>query len=136
MTRRQDRWNEEYLYFQDDFDPYEEEFLMKPAIPVSHNMDAPLYYINYTNKRLQPGAEYVIFGVKKKDLEWDRTKAKKANQVAQASRAKVNTPRYFQEFLRSFYDKPNLEIICIMGGYNAATLYNFYVYGFKSEGAR
>jgi hypothetical protein len=128
----------------DYFDRFFEEEILKDALkyplPVSHNMDAPLPYTCYSNQRLKPGEAYVIFGCEKEGLnwvysdriwEWDRIKAEKANEAAKASEAKLNTPRYYQEFLRAFYDKPSLELICIMGGYNAATLYTFYCYGFR-----
>ncbi len=63
--------------------------------------------------------------------QWDRTKAEQANEVAKNSGANPRSPRYYQEFLRAFYDKPNLELVCVQGGYNAATLYDFYVYGYR-----
>lgn len=143
--RRRRYWDDRYWYFDDEFGFFEEKFFNEPAIPVSHNMDAPLMCINYTDNRFKPGAEYVIFGVKREKLEWiysdriwewDRTRAEKANEVAQASGARIGSPRYYQEFLRAFYDKPNLELVCIMGGYNAYTMYAFYVYGFRTEGAK
>jgi hypothetical protein len=127
-----------YTYWSDEFGSFHEELIS--VIDASQDIDAPLMRICNSDHRFQPGESYTIFGRDPSDLtwvysdrlwEWDRTRAEKANEAAKASGVTANTPRYYQEFLRAYYDKPELKLICIQGGYNAFTLYTFYVYGYK-----
>jgi|GEM_PF-6407855 len=126
---------------------FEGSFLgvVKPSLPRCHDLDAPLPSFSYSDQRLNAGEAYIIFGREEEDLnsvysdrlwEWDYVKAKAANASVQAAGVKINTPRYCQEFLRAYYDAPDLELVCIKGGYNAATLYNFYVYGYRKIASR
>jgi len=126
--------------YYDDDDLFSYEKVEQPKVWASQDIDAPLMVVNYSDRRFTPGNSQVIFGREERDLnwvysdhvwEWDRTKAEQANEVAKKSGANPRSPRYYQEFLRAFYSKPNLELVCVQGGYNAATLYAFYVYGYR-----
>ena len=46
---------------------------------------------------------------------------------------KVNTPKYFESFLRHYYDDNKLELVHILSGFNLSNGYPYLVYGFISS---
>jgi hypothetical protein len=41
------------------------------------------------------------------------------------------SPAFLQEFLRQYFDKPELELVHVMAGFNVSNGYPYQVYGYK-----
>ncbi len=89
--------------------------------------------------RSEPGAtkERVVFGLQDDRLTfnysdrllgWNHDKWKSSKQV---ERIPSETPRYWQEVLRKYWDDPGLELGCIITAINQANGYQYLVFGYK-----
>jgi hypothetical protein len=129
--------NENWYY---DDENYPEEIPQRRIVWASQDINAPLMVVNYNDKRFKPGIDRILFGREEEGLdwnyndrlwEWDYKKAQQSNLSARNSGVGFRTPLYYQEFLRAYFDQPNLELVCIKGGYNAQTLSEFHLYGYR-----
>lgn len=109
-------------------------------IYVTNNPDRLLAYPDYHSGVWR--SPQIIYGKKEEGLtweysdriwEWDYDKAKAASEQAITEGLRDRTARYMEKFLRFFYDKPDLELVCVLGGCNLASGFPYYVYGFKGQ---
>jgi hypothetical protein len=103
---------------------------------------APIHNINphYTNDRFRD-AQLVWGSANVKNggwdysdriLQWDYDKATKAWDKARA-KFTPNSPAFFQEYLRIFFDAPNLELVGVQAGFNVSNGYPYQVFGYRTN---
>lgn len=118
-----------YRFTEDDF---------RLSVPVTQNLDTVLPYAHYTDDRFKEAQ--VVFGSKQSGLSWDYSdrlqqwsyeKYEQACDAAKESGAKPRTARWALTMLRHYFDDQNLELGCIMTGFNLSNGYDYYVYGYR-----
>ena len=101
-------------------------------------------HMHYSDLKYAGGRERSLHGQKCKELtyvysdriwQWDYKKAEASAEKAKASEFPPNTVEWYEVFLSHFYDK-ELEIPHLMGGCNAATGYEFLVFGYCDKGTK
>lgn len=111
---------------------------LRPSVPCTQDLDARMAYAHYTDDRFKEAQ--VVYGRKEKDLSWDYSdrfygwdyqKAKAAAEYAVSQGSHGRTARFSLLFLQYFFDDPNLELVCVMTGFNVSNGYDYYVYGYR-----
>jgi hypothetical protein len=114
-----------------------------PGVPVTQDLDVVLPYASHRDDRFKE--PQVVFGEERDGLswdysdrlwQWDHEKCKRSSEAAKESGAKPRTARFALVMLQYYYDDPNLELVCIMTGFNPSNGYDYYVYGYRRSNTK
>jgi hypothetical protein len=62
--------------------------------------------------------------------QWDWDKADVSRKAVDESLDR-RSPAFIQAWLRLYFDKPDLELVHVMAGFNVSNGYSYQVYGYK-----
>lgn len=147
--KRRNSWNEigdmgipDVFYSEDERNYFMKRAGIKPSYPTTSSLDAGINDNPHYSDKNFDHKEQTIFGKEQKELEynysdriwqWDYSKAENASKAAKESGAMHNTARWHQEFLRSYFDRPDLELKHIIAGVNWSNGYAYLVYGYTKQ---
>lgn len=77
-----------------------------------------------------PGVEY---NYSDRLWQWERDKADKAWESVDRNQFTPRSSAFLQEWLRGYFDNPNLELVHILAGFNLGSGYPYQVYGYISH---
>lgn len=106
--------------------------------PATNDPDVPLETMpHYSDDRFR--REQTVYGRAEKGLvynysdriwQWDYKKAEEATEIANKSKFKLRSARWYEVYLSAFFGKP-IQIKHILAGVNVSNGYPYCVFGYK-----
>ena len=107
--------------------------------PRSLSKNRPIHRPHYTDERFRGGREHTLYGASKPGLayeysdrlwQWDYDKAQAASATATERGFANGSPAWYEDYLSTYHGKP-VELLHIIGGVNASSGYEYFVFGFR-----